>query len=716
MATPVPYQGAPTAQPIDRPIEPERIDTPYAAFGGLVAEATQHLGQVTDQASDELFARGYAMQQMNQQAEADKASADYANSLTQSYLDYTQKRGNDAVQAFPAFAQSTEDMRTQAAGNLNSPYAQLMFNQESRNFRSRVMFSAGIHAREQNQAFVQDGLNARMAAGEGAIGTIPDDDAAFQQGLASQKQLALEASINKSGVQDPNDPINQQAVAEAASRFSSIRLQSLAKTAPFAAQKELDKLTQSHDISSLDAQRVGEFIDKQRWTTGARAGATTVLAGNNNQFGEGIIPDDKILAGIKAVEGGKYNYYHPEVQFTNKEGQTGTPLGAYQVMSYNLSPWLKLAGMQDMTPQQFTQNPQAQDQLATFMLRKYQQDYGSANKAAAKWLGALDKNGNYTNARDAYGTGAGDYLSKFNGGIARASSLGDLVNAGQQWAEKQSPGDNQLPVYVAQEIERQYNETQAIQRNDEFNNKQTVYAALNGGASGKIPTSLADLRADPKVGAALDAMHPTDQHTVLNVLAHNAKGDYAMTQEGLATYGRLYGEALNQPDKFVNEDIISQKLPWATRKDLLQMQQKVFAKSFDNPQVNYALGHLAPMLGSAGLTKQEDPDGYNDFTGALHGEMEDFIETHKRMPRDDDLDKIGARLLQRSGGGWFSSGTPLYGSLPPDEYTAMANKAFDAQGVPAGDQRTKMIQQMWVRQQYQRLYGKTDLGPGVPNE
>lgn len=714
MATPVPYQGAPTAQPIDRPIEPERIDTPYAAFGGLVAEATQHLGQVTDQASDELFARGYAMQQMNQQAEADKASADYANSLTQSYLDYTQKRGNDAVQAFPAFAQSTEDMRTQAAGNLSSPYAQLMFNQESRNFRSRVMFSAGIHAREQNQAFVMDGLQAKMQSSENAIGAVsPNDDAAFQQGLAAQKQTAIELSMHKSGVYDPSDPINQAAAQEAASRFSSIRLQSLAKTAPFAAQKELDKLTQSHDISSLDAQRVGEYIDKQRWTTGARMGATTVLSGNNNQFGAGILPTDKALAGLKAVEGGKYGYIGPEI--SDKEGNTGTPIGAYSIMSYNLSPWLKEAGMADMTPQQFAQNPAAQDQLAAFKFNQLQQQYGSANKAAAAWLGAI-KNGEIQGDwSDGHITGA-RYVSQFNAGVAKSSSLGDLVNAGQQWAETESPGDNELPVYTTQEIERQYNETQAIQRNDEFNNKQTVYAALNGGAQGKIPTSLADLRANPQASAAFDAMHPTDQHTVLNVLAHNAKGDYAMTQEGLATYGRLYGEALNQPDKFVNEDIISQKLPWATRKDLLQMQQKVFAKSFDNPQVNYALGHLAPMLGSAGLTKQEDPDGYNDFTGALHGEMEDFIETHKRMPRDDDLDKMGARLLQRSGGGWFSSGTPLYGSLPPDEYTAMANKAFDAQGVPAGDQRTKMIQQMWVRQQYQRLYGKTDLGPGVPNE
>ena len=716
MASPVPYEGAPTVQPGGAPIQPERVDTPIAAFGGLVAEATQHLGQVSEQAGDELFQRGYAMQQMNQQAEADKASAQYSNDLTNSYLDFTSKKGQDAVNAFPAFAQQTEDMRTQAAGNLNSPYAQLIFNQDSRNFRSRVMFSAGIHAKEQNQAFVKDGLTAQINAQGFAIGASPDDDAGFQSGLSKVKSAALQRSMIDSGVHDPNDPINATAVATEASKYSYTRLIGLAKEQPFRAEDELDKLQKSGDITSFDAQRADEYITNQRRGVGARMGAATVMAGNNNQFGEGVLDNDRLLAGAKAAEGGNYGFQGADS--TNKQGQTGHPLGAYSVMSYNLPNFLSQAGMQPMSEQEFLQNKAAQDQLAGSMLGKYQQQYGSANKAIAKWLGALDADGNYTSARDSNGTGAQDEITRFNAGVARASNLKQLTDAGSAYATKMAPDDPMLGDLVNSHIERINNEDQAIQKNDEFNNMNSIYTAIvTGGQNGKIPTSEADLKAalGPKADS-LDALQGADRLKVDRILAQNAKGDFAMTPQALQEYGRLYGEALNEPDKFVNEDIASKAMPWSTRKELLGMQAKVFSKAYDNPQLSHALGFLSPMLGSAGLTKAEDPDGYNQFTGALHGEMQDYMAEHKRLPRDDDLQKMGARLLQRQGAGWFSSGTPLYGSQAPDEYKAMAGKAFDAQGVPAGPERDQMINQMWVRQQYQRLYGKTDSGPAVPNE
>ena len=70
-----------------------------------------------------------------------------------------------------------------------------------------------------------------------------------------------------------------------------------------------------------------------------------------------------------------------------KQATTGHALGHYGVMSYNLQGWLRESGMGPMTEDEFKANPTAQDQLALFKIKQYQDKFGSANAAAIAWFG-----------------------------------------------------------------------------------------------------------------------------------------------------------------------------------------------------------------------------------------------------------------------------------------------------------------------------------------
>ena len=112
-----------------------------------------------------------------------------------------------------------------------------------------------------------------------------------------------------------------------------------------------------------------------------------------------------------------------------------------------------------------------------------------------------------------------------------------------------------------------YHEQLPVRRDDDFNNRQTVEQALIGGdASGKLPTTLEELKADPKVEAAWNNMPPSEQRRYLGVMAKLDRQDVAMTPDRLKEYQRLKGEAQSDPASFLNEDVVGANLPVNVKK------------------------------------------------------------------------------------------------------------------------------------------------------
>lgn len=84
--------------------------------------------------------------------------------------------------------------------------------------------------------------------------------------------------------------------------------------------------------------------------------------------------------------------------------------GKYQVMGNNVGTWTKSALGQAMTPQQFVQNPAAQDAVARHVLGSYAKQYGNVGDAASVWFSGRPMHNN--NSRDLYGTSVPQYVNQ----------------------------------------------------------------------------------------------------------------------------------------------------------------------------------------------------------------------------------------------------------------------------------------------------------------
>ncbi len=110
---------------------------------------------------------------------------------------------------------------------------------------------------------------------------------------------------------------------------------------------------------------------------------------------------------ISSIEsGGNYSLLGPVV------GNGDRAYGRYQVMGNNVGPWTEKFYGQRLTPQQFLDNPQAQDAVFNGQFGDYVQKYGPEGAARAWFAGEGGMNN--PNAKDMLGTTVAHYAAKFN--------------------------------------------------------------------------------------------------------------------------------------------------------------------------------------------------------------------------------------------------------------------------------------------------------------
>ena len=157
MASQVPYTGTQEVSPQLEPTQQVHEDTPVAAFGGAVAGAITHMGEVAEGAGKELFARAYAMQELNEQVKADSASADAMDKMTDRYLQYDQLRGQERIDGSKAYQDDLDKIRNDGMAGLNSPYAKMAYLRDTRRTQSMMVWHGGMLARQgMDEAAVAD--------------------------------------------------------------------------------------------------------------------------------------------------------------------------------------------------------------------------------------------------------------------------------------------------------------------------------------------------------------------------------------------------------------------------------------------------------------------------------------------------------------------------------------------------------------------------------
>ena len=170
-------------------------------------------------------------------------------------------------------------------------------------------------------------------------------------------------------------------------------------------------------------------------------------------------PMAPLLNAVSHQEGsGSYSQLGPVIAKGPMAGDRA--YGKYQVMGSNIGPWSQEILGQQLTPQQFLQNPNAQEAIARGKLGQYAQKYGPEGAAKAWFAGPGGMNN--PSAHDQLGTTVGQYGANVaammpggaapQGGVQNASAAGPLAfkppspggvpvpNAGMPAAGAPSPG------------------------------------------------------------------------------------------------------------------------------------------------------------------------------------------------------------------------------------------------------------------------------------
>lgn len=697
MATQVPYSGTQSISPQFEPLAQVHENTPEAAFGGAVAGAVTHMGEIAEGAGKELFARGYAMQELNQQDQANAAVAAYQNELTQSYVDYTRKQGQDAIHALPDFASQTEQLRQKYAGSLNSPYAIQQFNQESRNARFRMVFSAGTYAREEMRKFSNEAAASRIDATSDRVAIANShgyDPVATKQGLDEAASVARQDAIARGF--KPGTPEFDEQVRMGTSRVATSTARELAKRQPQQAdQFAKDALRDGH-MTSTDAQNLQPIIEQHKLLQGTRATGGAVLSGQDPVWDKTSIGSERALEVLSKSSGtGGYETIGRE----DPQGN-GHAVGKYGVPSSELSRWLSEAGMPAEDEDAFLKDHAAQDKLAGFKFDQLQKQYGSAPEAMKAWAAGIDTSNRVMLGRKA---------------IADTASHTEIAAASDRASEREAPGDGAFKDFTQAHVDNTRARNERFLEEDNRQNAGIVSDALLGikNQNGKLPTSLAELFADPNAREAYDKLNPKEQFQVGKALQRNiSRGGYDFTIKSQAQFERLYGISVDpnstvaERKELIDVDAPSLQMPLEARIKIRQAQQKVVNGAAADPQMGHALAVMQPMLNAYGMTKAQDPDRYNSFVGAFHDAMQGFGEGRlKAVKSDDDIKQIGSRLLRDMPKAHFWNSTQKYFEAPPadNKSTQLATEALTKQlGRPPTDEE---VARLLLRAQFQATGG-----------
>lgn len=698
----VPYSPVPSVGMAPASTPRFHAEVSSATFGGNVSSAIESLGGQLKHSGDELFQRGMAMQTLYNQSEAQEADARYTESAGKLHAEYNTLQGKAAVDAYPEYIKNLKQTRESVRDGLSNESSQKLFESASNGTMGRSIFNGAGHAAGENKKYAMGASTARIGAIGNQTLSFPEDERSFKQGMITT-ETEVRAQAQLMGL---SPEATEEAVSLQKSKLHGERIKGLAKQKPIEAGKMLEDGIKSGEIRGEEIGKLTAIVQQQRNTVGARMISRQVSTGEGFSYGSGIVDIGQAANAIGTFEsGGRYNLEGIQTKY-------GRALGKYQVMEKFLPEFLADAGMPPMTKEEFLKSPNAQDQLFNTRFGRYMKETGSFNDAASKWFSGRTMS-EAGGAKDGLGTTVPAYISGTNAILARNAPLAQKIEAGTKLASTVAPDDPLFPEYVEQRIKTDYDRGIAIKKDEEFQNRQVIEDGLMGGQSGRLPSTLEELNADPRNAEAWEKLLPSTQRRYMGVLARNAKGDTNWTDASLRNYQRIKGEAASDPATFLDFDVVGSDLPNSAKRELINLQGRLKGKAEADPRVMRALNILGPDLAAAGI-ERKNKDDYFQYVGALSDQLQEFAAENKRAPKVEEVKLMGSRLLQQqTSKGWlWNSKVPTFQvPVPSDEAEKIKiDPAWQKLGITPSEQQ---IQRIYTRGLYQKLYGKSAGGEGV---
>lgn len=690
------------------------VNTPVEAFGGATAQALEHLGHVGAEVSNEIYSRAKALQDLQNDQEATQADTDFMMKSAQLHADFGALQGEAKAKAFPDYIKNVQKVRGDVGATLSNPMAKRMYDKPSRSFMAREIFNgAGQAASAQKQASFNAGT-ARVDAFKSTI-TNPQDDIGFEARVqGTMGELDKQGELAGWNIDELNNRKGQ-----ALSELWASRIDIMSRTNPFQAQKVLEEAQSSGKLREKDFKAVDAKVRQAMHTTGARNISEAVNSGwapymKQNEIDRATGVEPALINIVKEAQRA-----HPELQFTIG-GQGGKRSQAEQDALYaqgrtapgKVVTWTRdsdhLRGIAvDIEPVRGSPDE----------VRKAMEEASvKLGIPLQPSLGAKDP-GHYALPKD-YDTRKAPQVPE--------EPLQSRVDRASAWARTVSPDDTTFDDYVRQRTTTEFNQGKSIKRDAEFRAQNTIDGAIVGNfGKGNLPTTVEELKAQsPEVAAAWDSLDESKQRKYLSYLGKNAKGDVSWTNDSLRQYQQLKGMAHSDPNEFLAKDVISENLPNSAKRELVNLQQRLKSNAEGDPRVRQAMQLLLPILGPADLARRTDSnkDRYDQFVGALQDQISQYTAENKKAPKNEDIQKMGAQLLQEQadsskwGFGVLTRKSPMYTLPVPDNDIARikALPAWSELGITPTDEQ---VQRVYTREQFTKLYGgaaKKPNGPQLP--
>jgi hypothetical protein len=659
MATPVPYTGEVDQTLQNIPIPQLHVNTPPEAFGGAVAGALTHMGQTVDGAGKELFARAYAMQEMDEFAKADMAASRTFKNANLEYLKLAELKGPELTAALPGYMERLQKIREDGMGDLTSPIARQTYMKDTLRNESTMIWHGGALARQGMDETNKIAGKAKIEALGDTLVALPMDTKQANQQIDEIKSTISDYIHTNFGL-SPGD----RGYDGIANDFLSEQIAKAAKARIVRDPEDGKKFTEYFIKNSMlhpkDAAVVGELSDRAIDTHEASKFAHNMASGADASWVETkhSIPDT-----IAAMKRSGLGSYSATVSLPNGDRL----VGKYGINSAVVAEFIDKAALTDergkavTDEKDFLNSIQAQDQFAEFIANKLDSTTKNFHEFAKAWWGQEDPTklalaaGHIAHNADPSvlrEKTVAEMLKKFPNNVAAAERAGDIAIGNQNSAQRSE--------FLAEHADR---------------DKLTNMIDGHGTQDGRVPVSKDDLF---KIDGAKELYYKLDdkgQKDILRIIDENNYrwGGVRPTEWNVKEFERLTSIGLRRDttatskelEELVQYDFLHANFTKDQRTQLRGLQNAVIKGEIQNPEINKAIHAPAvqQLLDEANIKKGTEE--YNSFLATYNYALQQYgYGAERPIKSDDEFIKIAEKLVSREAAKWWNVGGLISGGQP----------------------------------------------------
>lgn len=292
-------------------------------------------------------------------------------------------------------------------------------------------------------------------------------------------------------------------------------------------------------------------------------------------------------------------------------------------------------------------------------------------------------------------------------------TLKQMEDAARARAQKLAPDDPLLERQAVVAVQGKYNQDKYARSREDAENWQTVNGALQ-----KQPRNIQEMRLDPKVANAIDALPKDKQAAVPGMINRfNAQANKVTNEDNAQ---RLYGMSNNDVEGFLNTDLTKEQLSQQDIMKFMKLQQKLKENPNQDPRVDRAIkiirGSMMAQMEALGLANRKgNKDEYDKFTGALSAALDSWQAAHNKPATGKDIiETIAPEIFKTTSvpgffhsttfPGWNRKDVPQFQEDVPQKWA----EDLKAEALARNEREpTELeIRRIYNRIQYNDLFGK----------